>query len=96
MKFYKQYKAAKRMKVIAGLSHQSKEAAIWWDELDKLRAHHGDDTDAIAEAISDSSKYPSWGIKIGAPFLSPRSGKALSSNNKSRAILRESLMMAGC
>ena len=69
MKFYKQYKAATRMKVVVGLSHQSTEAAIWWDEIDQLRQKHGDDTDAIVEALPDSGKYPSWDIKIGASLI---------------------------
>ena len=57
------------MMVIAGSSHQAKDAAIWWDEIDKLREKNGDDTDASVEALSDSGKYPSWDIKIGASLI---------------------------
>ena len=55
--------------MVAGLSHQAKDAAIWWDDIDKLREKYGDDTDAIVEALSDSGKYPSWDIKIGASLI---------------------------
>ena len=57
------------MKVIAGLSHQAKDAAIWWDEIDKLREKYGADTDAIVEALSDSGKYSSWDIKLRAALI---------------------------
>ena len=54
--FYKQYKTTTRMKVIAGLSHQAEDAAKWWDETDKLRENHCNDTDANVEALAGSGK----------------------------------------
>ena len=46
MKYYKQYRIQTRMKVVAGLSHEPEAAALWWDEIDRLREKFGDDTDA--------------------------------------------------
>ena len=80
MKFYKQYKSTTRMKVVAGLSHQAEDAAKWWDEIDKLREKYCEVTDAIVEALSDSDKYPSWNIKIGASLIT-----SLKAGNCSRA-----------